>query len=183
MHWTRRRLLATAGASAATGLAGCGGSDDDPGTDTGDETTTATATTATGTTGTTTRTTTGDTTTTTAATESTDDTTPTRTTTTTTTTTAEAEPGIDHPAAAALASQPALGPADAPALIVAFEDPSCRTCRRFENQSFPTLKREYVDAGSLRFVYRVFPVVFRGASRRPGRSRRRTPAARPRSGR
>lgn len=67
-----------------------------------------------------------------------------------------------HPAAAGIADQPALGPdpAEATAVIVAFEDPSCTLCRRFERNTFPTLKADYVDAGDLSFVFRGYPVVY-----------------------
>jgi protein-disulfide isomerase len=67
-----------------------------------------------------------------------------------------------HPAATGLGDQPALGPApaEATATIVAFEDPSCVLCRRFELNTFPTLRSEYVESGDLSFVYRGYPVVY-----------------------
>lgn len=67
-----------------------------------------------------------------------------------------------HPAASGLGAQPALGPdpTDATAVIVAFEDPSCTLCRRFERNTFPTLRSEYVESGDLSFVYRVYPVIY-----------------------
>jgi protein-disulfide isomerase len=67
-----------------------------------------------------------------------------------------------HPAATGLADQPALGPppADATAVVVAFEDPSCTLCRRFETNTFPTLRSEYIEAGDLSFVFRGYPVVY-----------------------
>jgi len=67
----------------------------------------------------------------------------------------------DHPAARNLAAQPALGDPDAAeGLLVAFEDPSCPTCRRFETETFPRIRDELVDSGDAAFVYRVFPIVF-----------------------
>ena len=66
-----------------------------------------------------------------------------------------------HPAARNLAAQPALGdPADAEHLLVAFEDPSCPTCRRFETETFPRIREELVEPGDAAFVYRVYPVVY-----------------------
>jgi len=67
-----------------------------------------------------------------------------------------------HPAATGIADQPALGadPAAATAMMIAFEDPSCTRCRRFELNTFPTLESDYVSAGDLSFVYRVYPVVY-----------------------
>jgi protein-disulfide isomerase len=67
----------------------------------------------------------------------------------------------DHPAGAAIDAQPRLGPAldDAPAVLVAFEDPSCSRCAAFERNTLPRL-REHIDAGELAYVFRVYPVVF-----------------------
>lgn len=73
------------------------------------------------------------------------------------------QPSIeDHQAADGLAEQPALGPAptEADATIIAFEDPSCPSCARFERQTFPRLKSEHVEAGRLSFVFRGIPVVY-----------------------
>lgn len=68
----------------------------------------------------------------------------------------------DHPAAAGLDGQPILGPApsEARGVIIAFEDPSCPTCRRFEQNTFPTLESELIDPGTAAFAYRVLPVVY-----------------------
>lgn len=80
------------------------------------------------------------------------------------TTTGTPTPGAlgGHPAAADVDDQPALGPdpAEAPATVVAFEDPSCVRCRRFERNTLPELRSEYVEAGDLSFVYRGYPVVY-----------------------
>lgn len=78
--------------------------------------------------------------------------------------TATGTPGAlgGHPAASGLADQPVLGPApaDATAVVVAFEDPSCTLCRRFETNTFPTLRSEYIETGDLSFVFRGYPVVY-----------------------
>lgn len=69
---------------------------------------------------------------------------------------------LDHPAAAALAGQPFLGPAPGAArgTIIAFEDPSCHNCRRFNENTFPELESKLVDPGEASFVYRNFPHAF-----------------------
>jgi protein-disulfide isomerase len=69
---------------------------------------------------------------------------------------------LDHPAATALAAQPFLGPAPgmAPATIVAFEDPSCYNCRRFNENTFPAIESMLVEPGKASFVYRNFPHAF-----------------------
>jgi len=82
--------------------------------------------------------------------------------TTTGGTTAGGERLEDHPAAAGLASQPTLGPdpADADGVIVAFEDPSCPRCKRFEQATVPRIKSELVEPGTASFVFRGYPVVY-----------------------
>lgn len=75
----------------------------------------------------------------------------------------DGEPAIlTREGTAGLANQPALGPDpfEATATVVAFEDPSCTTCRRFERGTLPELEAGPVADGSLSFVYRVFPVVY-----------------------
>jgi len=68
----------------------------------------------------------------------------------------------DHPAGQAIDAQPTLGPAPSAAegTIVAFEDPSCSSCARFEAQTFPQLKSDLIDPGTVSFVFRSIPVVF-----------------------
>jgi len=65
----------------------------------------------------------------------------------------------DHPAAQDLDAQPSLGPdpADADNLLVAFEDPSCPTCGRFETETFPRIREEMVEPGDAAFVFRGYP--------------------------
>jgi protein-disulfide isomerase len=65
-----------------------------------------------------------------------------------------------HPAAQGLDAQPTLGPADATATIVAFEDPSCPRCRAFEQNTVPKIRSELVDTGQARFVARTYPVIY-----------------------
>ena len=65
-----------------------------------------------------------------------------------------------HPATTGVETQPNLGTLEAPATVVAFEDPSCRQCRRFETETFPTLKSELVDPGDAAFVYRTLDITF-----------------------
>ena len=75
----------------------------------------------------------------------------------------EAEATLDtHPAAAALASQPRLGPdpADADGVIIAFEDPSCPTCARFERETVPKIRSDLVASGDASFVFRGYPIIY-----------------------
>lgn len=67
----------------------------------------------------------------------------------------------DHAAGQRLASQPTLGPtpAEADGTIVAFEDPSCPSCARFETETFPEVKARLIEPGTVSFVFRSIPVV------------------------
>lgn len=73
------------------------------------------------------------------------------------------EPFEDHPSTANIETQPSLGDPDAAGVVVAFEDPSCSSCRRFEERTFPRLREELVAPGDVRFVYRTIDVVFQWA--------------------
>jgi protein-disulfide isomerase len=68
----------------------------------------------------------------------------------------------DHPAAAGIETQPRLGPpvSEATAVVVAFEDPSCTLCRRFEENTLPDLRTNLVDPGDAAFVYRGYPIIY-----------------------
>lgn len=67
-----------------------------------------------------------------------------------------------HPAAQDLDVQPTLGPdpAEATGVVVAFEDPSCPTCARFEREVVPQLRAELVEPGTLSYVFRGYPVIY-----------------------
>lgn len=55
---------------------------------------------------------------------------------------------------------PVLGNKDAPVTIVSFEDYQCPFCKRSFDQTFPLLKKEYIDTGKVRYVFRDFPLNF-----------------------
>lgn len=73
-------------------------------------------------------------------------------------------PTLDsHPAGRAVDSQPFHGPppGEASGTIVAFEDPSCPTCARFERETVPQIRENLTDPGEATFVFRGVPVVYR----------------------
>lgn len=69
----------------------------------------------------------------------------------------------DHPSTAAIETQPTLGARDADGVVIAFEDPSCSSCRVFEERTFPRLRDDLIAPGDVRFVYRTVAVVFQWA--------------------
>ena len=52
----------------------------------------------------------------------------------------------------------AWGGPDAPVTIVQYASLTCPHCRHFHETVFPTLKRDYIDTGKVRFILREFPI-------------------------
>jgi protein-disulfide isomerase len=52
----------------------------------------------------------------------------------------------------------AIGREDAPVTIIKYESLTCPHCRQFQLETFPVLKREYIDTGKVRFILREFPI-------------------------
>ena len=53
-----------------------------------------------------------------------------------------------------------MGSKDAPVTIVEFTDYQCPFCLRFTNNTFPGLKRKYIDTGKVRWVGLNLPLAF-----------------------
>ena len=53
---------------------------------------------------------------------------------------------------------PQLGKADAKVTIIEFGDYQCPLCRVFWRDTLPRIKKEYVDTGRVRIVFRDFPI-------------------------
>ena len=51
-----------------------------------------------------------------------------------------------------------FGNQNAPVTIVKYASLTCRHCRRFHLETFPQLKRDYIDTGKVRFIIREFPI-------------------------
>lgn len=51
-----------------------------------------------------------------------------------------------------------LGRPDAPVTIVQYASMTCPYCRKFDAETFPVLKREYIDIGKVYFILREFPI-------------------------
>lgn len=50
-----------------------------------------------------------------------------------------------------------MGNPDAPVTIIEYASLSCPHCADFHSKVFPELKKEYIDTGKVRFVFRHFP--------------------------
>ena len=59
-----------------------------------------------------------------------------------------------------LTGEPTMGSNDAPLTIVEFSDFECSYCRRFHEQVLPSLKRDYIDTGLVRFIHKDLPLPF-----------------------
>ena len=51
-----------------------------------------------------------------------------------------------------------FGRPDAPVTIVQYASLTCPYCRRFHKETFPQLKRAYIDTGKVRYILREFPI-------------------------
>lgn len=53
-----------------------------------------------------------------------------------------------------------LGDKKAKVVLIEFSDFQCPFCRRFWKETLPLLKKEFIDTGKIKFVYRDFPLSF-----------------------
>jgi protein-disulfide isomerase len=51
-----------------------------------------------------------------------------------------------------------MGPEDAKLTIVEYASMTCGHCAHFHKTTYPHLKKEYIDTGKVRFVFREFPL-------------------------
>jgi protein-disulfide isomerase len=51
----------------------------------------------------------------------------------------------------------AMGPENAKVVVVEYASASCPHCANFHKETFPALKKEYIDTGKIRFIFREFP--------------------------
>ncbi len=57
-----------------------------------------------------------------------------------------------------VSGRPSLGRQDAPVTMVEFSDFQCPFCKRHVSTVFPIIKKEYIDTGKLKYVFRDFPI-------------------------
>lgn len=70
------------------------------------------------------------------------------------------EPAPQPPPAPSPPAFNELGRADAPVTIVEFSDLQCRFCARHATQTFPQLRRDYIDTGKVRYVVHDLPLAY-----------------------
>ncbi|MEI6659877.1 MAG: DsbA family protein [bacterium] len=69
------------------------------------------------------------------------------------------QPGAANPiAVASRTGEPVLGNPNAKVTIVEFADFQCPYCQRFFKDTFPKIKKDYVDTGKAKIVFRHFPL-------------------------
>lgn len=74
-----------------------------------------------------------------------------------------AAPAADNPANAkpipgAPLDDMAEGSVDAPVTVIEFASMTCSHCAHFQQETFPLLKRDFIDTGKIRFIFREFPL-------------------------
>ena len=57
-----------------------------------------------------------------------------------------------------VAGRPSQGAHDAPVTMVEFSDYQCPFCKRHFSTVFPAIKKDYIDTGKLKYVFRDFPI-------------------------
>ena len=57
-----------------------------------------------------------------------------------------------------LPGERAVGSDTAPIVMIEYHSLDCSFCAKFHAESYPQLKRDYIDTGLVRFVYRDFPL-------------------------
>jgi protein-disulfide isomerase len=57
-----------------------------------------------------------------------------------------------------MGGEPVLGEEDAPVTMVVYEDFQCPFCKRFETESFPQIKSNYVDSGQVKVIWKDRPI-------------------------
>ena len=69
-------------------------------------------------------------------------------------------PPTDGSAQVSVDDDPVMGSKNAPLTIIEFSDYECPFCKRSFSDVIPNLKKDYIDTGKVKFVYRDLPLAF-----------------------
>ena len=73
---------------------------------------------------------------------------------------AQQPPEDTSPKQVSVDDDPVLGDKNAPITLIEFSDYECPFCKRHFDQTLPQLKKDYIDTGKVKLVYRDFPLSF-----------------------
>lgn len=59
-----------------------------------------------------------------------------------------------------LDDDPILGDKNAPVTLVEFSDYECPFCKKYFSETYPQIKREYIDTGKVKLIFRDLPLPF-----------------------
>lgn len=76
------------------------------------------------------------------------------------TTPAQAPTAPTGPVKVSVDDDPILGSKDAPVTLIEFSDYECPFCKRHFDQTYPDLKKDYIDSGKVKLVFRDLPLPF-----------------------
>lgn len=71
---------------------------------------------------------------------------------------AETDPAHQQPIPGVPLDDMAEGSVDAPVTVIEFASMTCPHCAHFQKDTFPLLKRDFIDTGKVRFIFREFPL-------------------------
>ena len=72
----------------------------------------------------------------------------------------ELAPEETGPVDVSVDDDPVLGDPNAPLTMIEFSDYECPFCKRYFDETYGQIKKEYVDTGKLKIVFRDFPLSF-----------------------
>ncbi len=73
-------------------------------------------------------------------------------------------PTIDQVMLTGALEERSLGRPDAPVTVIKYASMTCPYCRKFQLETFPVLKKRYIDTGLVRFILREFPIGFQSGA-------------------
>jgi protein-disulfide isomerase len=69
------------------------------------------------------------------------------------------QPNAPSDSVASIDDDPILGDVNAPVTLIEFSDYQCPFCGRFFRDTLPRLKKDYIEKGKVRYVFRDFPIL------------------------